>query len=320
MSRSFFNASSHHRSRKLWQPLAALVMIIAIIALVLLYGKRIEATPMPITSPNPIATSTPLSPEAFMGINLMGQSAIVYDLTTGQTLYSQNADRQLPLASLTKLLTTYAGLDTLGPNATVGISSSSLAVEGESGLAEGETFLFSDLARFALVGSSNDAAEAMAEAVAAKRGQSVGDALSAEATGLGLTKTYAVNGSGLDVSPTAAGGYGSARDIALLAGALLKKAPGIAAATTEPSVFVRSTSGTPHSLPNTNQGAITVPGILLSKTGFTDLAGGNLVVVFDVGIGHPVAVTVLGSSRDGRFIDVNRLIDATHQYFAGITQ
>lgn len=305
---------------KSWQRVLAVVLVIAVVALVLLYGKRSAATPAPITAPNPIATTTPTSPEAFMNINLIGQSAIVYDLTNGQTLYSQNADRQLPLASLTKLLTTYAGFEALGPAAQVTISSSSLAVEGESGLMEGETFAFSDLARFSLVGSSNDGAEAIAEAVAARRGQTERDALSAAASSAGLTKTYAVNGSGLDVSTITSGGYGSARDMAILAGALLKKAPAIADATTEPAVFVRSIAGTPHSLPNTNQGAITVPGILLSKTGYTDLAGGNLVVVFDVGIGHPVAVAVLGSTRDGRFADVDRLIKATHQYFAGIAR
>jgi D-alanyl-D-alanine carboxypeptidase (penicillin-binding protein 5/6) len=255
-----------------------------------------------------------------MGINLIGQSAIVYDLTNGQTLYSQNADRQLPLASVTKLLTAYAGLEALGPAAQVRISSTSLAVEGESGLMEGETFTLSDLTRFALVGSSNDAAEAIAEAVAARRGQTERDALGAAAASIGLTKTYAVNGSGLDVNTITSGGYGSARDVAILAGALLKKAPAIADATTEPAVFVRSITGTPHSLPNTNQGVVTVPGILLSKTGYTDLAGGNLVVVFDAAIGHPVAIAVLGSTQDGRFADVNRLIAATHQYFSGISQ
>ncbi|MEA2702017.1 MAG: hypothetical protein QOE22_726 [Candidatus Parcubacteria bacterium] len=313
-------ASLNLRSKKLWRILVIVLMVIAIAALVLLYGKRSDATPAPITEPNPIATTTPLSPEAFMGINLIGQSAIVYDLSNGQTLYSQNADRQLPLASLTKLLTAYAGLEALGGSASVSISSSSLAVEGESGLMEGETFKLSDLARFSLVGSSNDAAEAIAETVAIRRSLPEREALSAAATSAGLTKTYAVNGSGLDVSPLAAGGYGSARDMAILAGALVKKAPTIAGATTEPSVFVRSIAGMPHSLPNTNQGAVTVPGILLSKTGYTELAGGNLVVVVDVGIGHPVAVAVLGSTRDGRFTDVNRLINATHQYFAGIPQ
>jgi len=304
--------------QKSWQYVVVAVLIAAIIGLVFVYGKRLESAPAPITSPNPIATSTALSPEAFMGIDLTGQSAIVYDITTGQTLYSQNADRQLPLASITKLLAVYAGLETLGEGALVPMTPSSLSAEGESGLMEGEIFRFPDIARYALVGSSNDAAEAIAESVAARRSMDVRGALSAAAANAGLTKTYAVNGSGLDVDMASSGGYGSARDVAVLAAALLKKAPEIARSTTEPAVFIQSTLGMPHSLPNTNQGAVTVPGLLLSKTGYTDLAGGNLVVVVDVAIGHPVAVVVLGSTREGRFADVNRLIDATHQYFVGV--
>ena len=48
-----------------------------------------------------------------------------------------------------------------------------------------------------------------------------------------------------------------------------------------------------------------------SKTGFTDLAGGNLVIVVDIGIDHPVIIAVLGSTYDGRFVDVEALIGAS---------
>jgi len=296
-------------------------LIAAPVAIFMLsYAKKSEAIPEPITAPHPIATTTAVAPNAFMGINLAGQAAIVYDLSTGHTLYAQNADRQLPLASLTKLLTVYAGTTMLGQGAQISMSSSSLAAEGDNGFYLGETFSFSELARFALVGSSNDAAEAIAEEVASRRATTLRDSLAGAAGSAGLTKTYAVNGSGLDVSLAASGGYGSARDMALLAGALVRTSPALAEATTEGSVTIRSIAGDVHTLPNTNQGAGAVPGILLSKTGYTDLAGGNLVVVADVGIGHPVAIVVLGSTREGRFADVNRLLDATHRYFAGISE
>lgn len=307
-------------SKKLWQRLAVFLLLVAPVVLLTAYAKREQVSEgRLITAPTPIATSTPVAPDAFMSINLIGRAAIVYDLTTGQTLYSLSADRQLPLASLTKLLTIYAGTQAFSFSTPIKVSSTSIAVEGESGFYPGEVFTFRELARFALVASSNDAAEAIAEEAAARRATSTRDALAAAASAAGLSKTYATNGSGLDVSPEVAGGYGSARDVALLAGEIVRKAPEIARDTAEPSVTIRSTTGIPHTLPNTNQAAMTVPGILLSKTGYTDLAGGNLVVVFDAGIDHPVAVVVLGSTRDGRFTDVDRLIDATRRYFAGIS-
>ena len=58
--------------------------------------------------------------------------------------------------------------------------------------------------------------------------------------------------------------------------------------------------------------------MLLSKTGLTDLAGGNLSLVFDVGIGHPVAVVVLGSTKSARFTDGVELVHATLAHFAGV--
>lgn len=265
-----------------------------------------------------MATTTQVAPDAFAHISLIGHAAVVYDLSTGKVLYSKNADTQLPLASLTKLLTTYAAATTLDGNARIVISADALAQEGDSGLAEGESFAFKDLARLALVASSNDAAAAIAETAAAKQAVSNKSLLASAAAAAGLTKTYALNGTGLDVNTQVSGGYGSAQDVALLAGALLKEVPNIARATTESSVTVRDYAGNVHTLANTNQDIVHVPNPLLSKTGFTDLAGGNLVVVFDAGINHPVAVVVLGSTRDGRFTDVDELVTRTLNHFAGI--
>ncbi|MDB5195291.1 MAG: serine-type D-Ala-D-Ala carboxypeptidase D-alanyl-D-alanine carboxypeptidase [Parcubacteria group bacterium] len=262
------------------------------------------------------ATSTPAAGNAYAHVALIGHAAVVYDLSTGQMLYEKNADTQLPLASLTKLLTTYAAVTNLTPDAPVVITDTAVAQEGDSGLAVGQTFALKDIARFALVASSNDAAEAIAEAAASRHAVTNQSLLASAASAAGLTQTYALNGTGLDVSAKVAGGYGSAHDIALLAGALLKQAPTIAHATIESAIAVRDYTGTVHTLPNTNQDIARVPNPLLSKTGFTDLAGGNLVVVFDAGIDHPVAVVVLGSTRDGRFTDVETLVSSTLDHFA----
>jgi D-alanyl-D-alanine carboxypeptidase len=268
-------------------------------------------------TPPVVATTTPMAPEAFTNVSLIGGAAIVYDLSTGQTLFEKNAKAQLPLASLTKLLTTYAASVALDSNAPITISETALAAEGDSGLSAGETFAFKDLARYALVASSNDAAEAIAEAAAKKRDTSDRSLLANAAAAVGLTQTYALNGTGLDENTRVSGGYGSAEDIAKLAGALLTKEPHIARATTEMSVTVSDYQGGVHTLPNTNQGIGHLPNPLLSKTGFTDLAGGNLVVIFDVGINHPIAVVVLDSTKEGRFSDVDKLVGRTLSYFGG---
>lgn len=301
-----------------WQSIALTVLIGGTLVAGITYGvlrfgepTQTQAT---LATTTPAAAALPAAAGAadpFSGLNITGQAAIVVDLTDGRTLYSQNADTALPLASLTKLITLYAAQQALSPTTPVTISSSSLAVDGDYGLSVGETFAYKDLARFALVGSSNDAAEAIAEAAETAQGQSEEQFMAGAVARAGLSRTRAQNGSGLDIDLTHASSFGSARDVAKLAGGFLAAAPDLAKATTKPSVTVYSAAGAAHTLPNTNPYAGSVPGMLLSKTGFTDLAGGNLAIVFDAGIGHPVAVVVLGSTREARFTDVSQLVRAT---------
>ena len=315
--RSFFTR------RAAWQSIAAVLIVAGGLLAVAAYAlghasdaitEHLDATSTPAAAV--VATSS--KPNPFADVHLTGQAAIVMDLTTGDTIYAQNANVPLPLASLTKLITTYAAADTLSPDSLVTISSTSLAQDGDYGLSLGQTFAFKDIARFALVGSSNDAAEAIIEAAAAARGESIEALLSNTITQIGLPSTRATNGTGLDIDTEEAGAYGTARDVAKLANAVLHKAPDIAAATTKPSVSVYATDGTLHTLPNTDPDVSRMPGLELSKTGYTDLAGGNLAVIFDAGLNHPVAIVVLGSTESGRFVDVEALMHATLAHFAGV--
>ena len=169
-----------------------------------------------------------------------------------------------------------------------------------------------------MVASLNDGAAAIAYATASSKNRSQSETLASAASALGLSQTYAVNGSGLDVNAAISGGYGSARNLAELAGALIKKAPTIAAATIQNTAQAISEGGTVFKVKNTDPMVDSIPGLLLSKTGYTDLAGGNLALVFDAGIGHPIAVIVLGSSMKARFTDGTALVAATLAHFAGV--
>ncbi len=316
---------------QLWQSLLLTVVIGGLLLAGITYGVLgISERPV-VESVQPIATTTPVStgtlPAAVAGIEastpgavvqetlstvrLSGQAAIVVDLSTGKTLYAQNADTPLPLASLTKLLTLYGAGRVLSPSSIVTISSTSLTADGEYGFADGETFAYSDIAKLALVASSNDAAQAIAEAAEAQSGMGESAFMQNAISNAGLTNTRAANGTGLDIDTTQASAFGTARDMAKLASAFLTNQPTLSRATTRGSASVYSTTGALHTLPNTNPNAARMTGLMLSKTGFTDIAGGNLAVVFDAAIGHPVAVVVLGSTRDGRFTDVERLMRAT---------
>jgi D-alanyl-D-alanine carboxypeptidase len=106
--------------------------------------------------------------------------------------------------------------------------------------------------------------------------------------------------------------------MAVLMAAFLKEHPGLFEATANPSVSIHSGSkvleAQATALPLQN-----IPGLIAAKTGYTDLAGGNLVAAFDIHLGHPIIIAVLGSSRDGRFEDVRALIEAARKTAANRT-
>lgn len=273
----------------------------------------------PTKTPSTQIVVTPSTvPDAFAQVPLEAKAAIVYDLATKKVLYAKNADAQLPLASLTKLLTVYAALAKLAPTTPITISADVTRLDEPRAFSAGQTFTLGDLARLTLTASLNDGAGAIIEATAERESRTPSEALAGAASALDLAQTYAINGHGLDVHTTVSGGYGSAFDLARLAGALVDEAPAIAEATTQSFVRAVSKGGTSFKVANTDPMVTTIPHILLSKTGYTDLAGGNLVLVFDAGIKHPIAVVILGSSKKARFTDGTTLVAATLAHFAGV--
>lgn len=301
------------RSRFMQEAGVALLIASSILALTFLVTGMFSYTP-----PAHVVTALPTLPDAFAHVQIEAQAAIVYDLATGETLYERHADAQLPLASLTKLLTVYAAFTTLSPDTPITIPDDATHLDGSRTLSVGQIFTLNDLARLTLTASLNDGATAIASATAEREGRSRSDSLASAAAGLNLAQTYAINGSGLDVSATISGGNGSARDLARLAGALVARAPAVALATTQSSVQASSKGGTLFTVKNTDPMVTTIPRLLLSKTGYTDLAGGNLALVFDAGLMHPIAVVVLGSSKNARFTDGTALVAATLAHFAGV--
>jgi D-alanyl-D-alanine carboxypeptidase len=131
-----------------------------------------------------------------------------------------------------------------------------------------------------------------------------------EAKILGMSEMYFVNESGLDENTNQSGGYGTAQNVAQLLEHMLRTHPDILEATKYKNTTISSLSKN-HTIKNTNSDIGNIPGLLASKTGYTDLAGGNLAVVFDAGLNRPVIAVVLGSTQNGRFSDINTLVQAS---------
>ncbi len=268
------------------------------------------------------AAAPKVDTSAFDALEIEANSAYVYDMSTGDVLYEKNADAQLPLASITKVALMLAIEDVLDPNGTTTITPGAV-LRGEGGIATGEVWRTADLIDYTLLASSNVGAEALAESAdaileAQYPGRAPGKAavsrMNAMAREWGMTHTYYLNASGLDASPSQPGSVSSARDI----GTLFTHAtsiPLLFASTIESEGLFQPLSGTPVLAKNTNDALSEIPGIVLGKTGFTDLAGGNLAVVFDSTPQHRLAAVVLGSSVEGRFSDMLKIVSAAQRTF-----
>jgi len=261
---------------------------------------------------------TPTETASFEDVDITAHAAYVWDVREQRALYNKNAGRQLPLASLTKLMTALVASEHLGSDDSVEITAAAILQEGDSNLSMGERFDAHALRDFILITSSNDGAYALAAAagaslIGANPEEAFIEAMNEKAAELELTQSHFSNPTGLDFDETTSGSYGSARDMAFLMEYLVLEHPEILAQTREASHALYDHAGARFEAHNTNEVVTEIPGLIGSKTGYTDLAGGNLVIAFDAGLNRPIIISVLGSTREGRFTDVMTLVERTQQ-------
>lgn len=254
----------------------------------------------------------------FADVRVTGKAAYVWDVSTQQALFAKNEATELPIASITKLMTALVAHELLDTTEQVAIDTEATRQESASGLRVGQTFSRQALSDLILMSSSNDGAYALAATAGAvlqpdNAPNAFVAAMNIRAEEIGLTQTRFLNPTGLDISPSEAGAYSTARDIAFLMEYIIEHEPDILRYTQSEEATITDTSGASIQAQNTNYAIDQIPGLLGSKTGYTDLAGGNLVVAYDAGLNRPVIVVVLGSTIFERFTDVNRLIAATGQ-------
>jgi len=249
--------------------------------------------------------------DSFAGIGVEAQSYLVFDFF-GRIIAFRESDLQWPLASLAKLMTALLVEENIGKEAVIPVSRRAILAEGDEGFLIGENFYRDDLRDVMLLHSSNDAAYALAEYFGWDEFIKL---MNQKAASLGMAKTFFFNPAGLDFSKTAAGAYGSAGDLMILLKYLMENHPQVLEATRRGFLEIESLEGIKHRFANTNRLIYDIPQFLAGKTGFTDIAGGNLAVMADIGVNQPVGIIVLGSSENGRFEDVLKLYRATGQWF-----
>ena len=237
--------------------------------------------------------------------NLQSTGVLVFDPTSGQTLFSKNADQVAPIASITKIMTAMVVLDAKLPmDEPIELTNDDVDVlkNTHSRLPIGSHFRRDDLMRLALMASDNRAASALGRNYPGGLPAFV-NAMNEKARALGLTQTRYIDSSGL--SP---GNVSSPTDLGKL----------VAAAATYPVITEYSTTGAVNvTLPDSkrklsfvNTNALVRNSdwkIGLSKTGYINEAGKCLVMHAMIA-NQPIVIVLLDSwGRLTRTADANRI-------------
>lgn len=213
------------------------------------------------TASLPVEATTPdLTPNARSAI-LMAEN--------GEVVYAKNAHAPLPPASITKIMTMLLVMEAqvsgrLKPTELIRTSDYAASMGGSQiFLQPGETMSVTDMLKGVAMASANDAAVALAEAIAGSEKQFVAR-MNERAAQLGMKNTRFQNVNGLPIADH----YTSAQDIALMSKALLAHKP-ILTFTKSYQDYLRRDTKNPFWLVNTNKLIRVYDGADGLKTGYT---------------------------------------------------
>lgn len=243
-------------------------------------------------------------PAAQSSLLLQSRAAIVMNAETGELLYSKNADRTMPIASITKLMTAMIVLDARLPmDELITISASDVDTlrHSSSRLPVGTTLTRGEAMLLALMSSENRAAASLARTYPGGTESAVA-AMNRKAQELGMTHTRFMDGTGLHSENTS-----SPSDLVHLVKSS-RAYPEIHQYSTTTEHTLVSQQGRLIQYRNTN--ALVQSGtwsIEVSKTGFLNEAGRCLVMQARINA-TPVVIVLMDSTASvTRTGDANRI-------------
>lgn len=201
------------------------------------------------------------------------KSAIMIEASTGKIIYEKNADEQLAMASMTKMMTLLLIMENIENgnlkwDEMITTSEYAASMGGSQIFLEvGEQMSVEDLVKGICIGSGNDAAVAMAERIGGTEENFV-KMMNEKAKEIGLKNTNFKNACGLDDTEH----YSSARDMALIAKELVSHDK-ILEFTGTYEDYLRKNTENSFWLVNTNKLVRYYQGVDGLKTGYTSTAG-----------------------------------------------
>ncbi len=234
------------------------------------------------------------------------KASILIEASSMQVLSSENPDKKLPMASVTKTMALLLWAEMLeeGTLALEDVVKATSAVQETDGsiiwLVPGEEMTVAELLEAVIIASANDACVALAEHTAGSEAQFVRK-MNQRAKALGMKDTHYANCVGFDES----GHYTTARDTATVTAELMKHEVYRGWFLT----WMDYLRGGDTQLVNTNKMIRWYDGILGGKTGTTDNAGCCLSVCAERGDMRLIAVVLGCSDDDARFDEAEALLE-----------
>lgn len=234
-------------------------------------------------------------------------SAILIEQSTMQVLYELEADRRMPIASVTKTMTMLLIMEAIDSGKIkysdmVTTSEHAASMGGSQVFLEvGEQMSVDEMLKSIAVSSGNDAAVAMAEHISGTEEAFV-EQMNKRASQLGAKNTHFINCNGLNETEEH---YSTARDVALISAELLKHS-GIEKYLTIWMDTIRNGS---FGLSNTNKLIRFYEGANGIKTGSTDMAKYCLSASAKRNDMQLIAVVLGAPSTADRFSSASKLLD-----------
>lgn len=205
----------------------ALSSVLALFLAIALPAAAQTPTPRPVPNPVPIARPAPLPAPP----QIAARSYVLMDYGSGRILASREPDLRVEPASITKLMTSFIAADwiragklTLDEEVVISEHAWRTGGAGTTGstsfLKLGSRVSVNDLLHGMIVQSGNDASIALAERIAGSEA-AFAELMNDYAARLGMTGTRYTNATGLPDDDL----YTTARDVALLARAMIREFP-----------------------------------------------------------------------------------------------
>lgn len=230
-----------------------------------------------------------------LAIDTYSSNAVMYNLNDDEIIYEKNANEQVKIASLTKIMTTIVALENIGDIKEMIVmpqeAHNDLYGYVTSGIKSNETITYEDLLYGIMLPSGADCANAIAILTSGSIDKFV-EKMNEKAEQLNLTNTHFSNPIGKDD-----GNYSSTDDVAKILKYALNNEEFYKIFTTREYTTTNNIRLESTLITKSKQLNLDISNILGSKTGFTDEAGNCLASIANINNIKYLLVTTNASTK-----------------------